>query len=353
MTTLIFKILFISILILFSGCAPTTKRADLDQVAVKNEAHKQKEVALESLVSKQARLLRTGHPILAAATDLCEDKVRASSGVWFANKYVFPKDFQEAASSSFNLGDQLKTLYVIPGSPADRAGIMADDILMTMNGESVPTGKKAIEKFQKEHKEQLKVGETVTYTIARNNIQSTIEVLPIEVCDYPIVLNESNAVNAFADGKTIAITKGMIRFAETDQELALVISHELAHNTMGHINKKMGNFALGSIVDVLAAAYGIDTQGTFGNMAAGAYSKEFEAEADYVGLYIMAMAGMDIDNAASFWRRMAAEHPESIKSNYGASHPSTPERFVGLEQTEEEIDAKRVANLPLLPEMKE
>jgi predicted Zn-dependent protease len=80
------------------------------------------------------------------------------------------------------------------------------------------------------------------------------------------------------------------------------------------------------------------------------YSKEFEAEADYVGLYLMARAGFAIEDTPNFWRRMAIAHPGSVKRGLAASHPPTPERFLALEKTVEEIDAKRARSEALLPE---
>jgi predicted Zn-dependent protease len=119
---------------------------------------------------------------------------------------------------------------------------------------------------------------------------------------------------------------------------------------MRHQKAKMQNYMLGSLLDILAAAYGINTQGTFGNSAAQAYSQEFEAEADYVGLYIMALAGLEIENSANFWRRMAALHPGSIGRNHASSHPATAERFVAIEQTVLEIRQKQAGGLALTPE---
>jgi predicted Zn-dependent protease len=55
-----------------------------------------------------------------------------------------------------------------------------------------------------------------------------------------VVLSESDAVNAFADGEKVVITKGMMRFVENDRELSLVIAHEMAHNAMGHTDNKLG-----------------------------------------------------------------------------------------------------------------
>jgi predicted Zn-dependent protease len=88
-------------------------------------------------------------------------------------------------------------------------------------------------------------------------------------------------------------------------------------------------------------------------MGAGAYSQEFESEADYVGLYIMANSGMPIADAPKFWRRMAAAFPSNIKANYSASHPSTSYRMVALEETVREINVKVEKSEPLLPNMKD
>jgi predicted Zn-dependent protease len=91
----------------------------------------------------------------------------------------------------------------------------------------------------------------------------------------------------------------------------------------------------------------------FGQIGAGSYSQEFEAEADYVGLYIMANAGMPITDAPKFWRRMAAANPSDIKTSHTASHPSTSYRMVALEEAVKEISAKINNGEPLVPNMKD
>ena len=54
---------------------------------------------------------------------------------------------------------------------------------------------------------------------------------------------------------------------------------------MGHMDKKQSNYMLGTLLDLVAAANGINTRGTFGSTGASAFSQDFEAEADYVALY--------------------------------------------------------------------
>jgi hypothetical protein len=89
-----------------------------------------------------------------------------------------------------------------------------------------------------------------------------------------------------------------------------------------------------------------------GKVAAQAYSKEFEAEADYVGLYIMARGGLNIDKVPQLGRRMAAANPRGIRRSYAASHPASAERFLALQKTAAEIHKKQAVGLPLMPEYK-
>jgi predicted Zn-dependent protease len=194
--------------------------------------------------------------------------------------------------------------------------------------------------------------EKTTVKVLRDGKNMELPVQTVMRCAFDAMLSPTDIINAFADGKHITITKGMMRFTQDDTELELVIAHELAHDAMKHMDKKLGNRILGAIVDGLLASRGIQTGGAFGNASAGSYSQEFESEADYVGLYMMARAGGNIEEAPKFWRRMAAENPGSI-SERNSSHPTTPYRFTALEKTVLEIREKQKAGVPVLPEMKD
>ena len=84
------------------------------------------------------------------------------------------------------------------------------------------------------------------------------------------------------------------------------------------------------------------------NMGAMSYSIDYENEADYLSIYVLALSGYDINDAANFWRRFAVEVPSSIYSK-GGSHPSTSERFVRIEKTIKEVYAKIDNGEKLLP----
>jgi hypothetical protein len=167
--------------------------------------------------------------------------------------------------------------------------------------------------------------------------------------------DDVRGINAFADGEKIMVTQAMMRFAKDDQELAFVLSHELSHNILHHMDSQrmnaLGGMLLGALLDGLASSRGYNTQGAFsdagGKMGAQAYSPAFEAEADYVGMYIMANAGEDYRAAANFWRRMSTRNPDAIYLT--TTHPTNPSRYVAMQKTAQEIDMKKRSGLALLP----
>jgi predicted Zn-dependent protease len=177
-------------------------------------------------------------------------------------------------------------------------------------------------------------------------------------CYYYFKMSRDEEINAKADGKNIIINTGMMRFVESDDELAAVMGHEFTHNLMQHKKSQGGNISwgvlLGVAADALASSRGIDTGGEMpaagADIAGWVYGSDFEREADYIGLYVMTRAGYDIKKAPQFLRRMSVEEPEGIYNS--VTHPSNPERFVALQKTISEIEFKRRHNIPLLPDMK-
>lgn len=177
-------------------------------------------------------------------------------------------------------------------------------------------------------------------------------------CVYDFYILQEKGANAYADGNKIHITETMMSLTKEDKELAIVLGHEYAHNIMGHIKAKKTNAmigtAIGIAVDIAASTQGV-APSTFSKAGSknGAikFSKEFEKEADYIGLYITALAGYDITNAPDFWRKMSLQDSQSIY--IGATHPNNPERYLGLEKTVTEITRKQRNGAILMPNLKD
>jgi membrane-associated protease RseP (regulator of RpoE activity) len=337
-----------------AGCAsPTTKQIKIEDAAAEVEAQKQRKIAFEMWVEDKQRLNNVSYGILTDSVPLCADSTSFSTGIVVANKYSFPAEIREAARAILDVSEALKIIQVKKGSAAEKAGIEAGDLLIGINNWTVPSGEQAAGVFMEKLREVRGEGKPISLKISRDGGEEVIEIVTDKICDYKVLLSNDDIIIAFADGRNVIITRGLMRFTRDDTQLALVVSHELAHNVMKHIDAKKKNYLLGTILDIAAAVYGVDTRGMFGQIGAQAYSKEFEAEADYVGLYMMALAGLDIEEAPKFWRRMATIHPGNIETNHAATHPATPYRFLALEKTVKEINRKISEGLPLMPDMKD
>lgn len=171
-------------------------------------------------------------------------------------------------------------------------------------------------------------------------------------CNYAFKVVDRDGLNAWTDGKSVIFTPVMLDFLDSDKELATVISHELSHNIMGHHAKQRQNVIVGTLLDIAAAGSGVNTGGIFGSIGSMSYSQGFENEADYVGIYVMALAGYDISNVHNIWRKMTIQTGTGTKSSFFSSHPSNPERYIRMKRAIEEVQAKQKAGKALVPNFK-
>lgn len=272
---------------------------------------------------------------------------------WLASE----KEFEMTTPQRQAAGPQHRLRYALPT-------IAAIAILLSGCGPELRRASITHSEVSRERSEQLHLARQIREKRAgrlrrvSNRLMPEVRQLCMELfekkpssCSYSVIFRQDDQLNAKADGRRVYIHSGMIRFCETDDELAIVVGHELAHNMLEHTRKKQTSMLLGAIVDAaIAGAAGVNTNNAFMKAAAVAYSQEYESEADYLGVYLAGRAGYKIDAAPLFWRKMAIEHPGSIMNRFNSTHPSTPERSVALRNTVAEIDAKRSARLALIPE---
>ncbi|MDA1369724.1 MAG: M48 family metallopeptidase [Proteobacteria bacterium] len=339
------------LLLLPVACAtPVTPRPEIESRALVEERNIQRSIALEQNVRDSSRIQDVSFPLLVAAAPLCENRTSLSIGLDVATGFDFEESFQHTAREALGLSAEVSVLNAAADGPAFRAGIQARDVIVAVNDNPLVDGTNASTIYNNLLREELTVSDSLKITVRRDQAIQDFRVTPVLVCDYQVELVLRDELNAFADGDAVFLTRRMLRFTDDDKELALVIAHELAHNIMDHIPKRQQNYWVGAVIDIAANTQGVDTDGFFSDMTSRAYSHEFEAEADYVGMYILARTGTDLDGASYFWRRMAIESPGNIDS-HSLSHPATAERFLALEAAILEINEKKAAGSPLNPEL--
>ena len=159
-------------------------------------------------------------------------------------------------------------------------------------------------------------------------------------------------VNAFCmPGGKIVVYEGLLPLVASEDELAVVVGHEVAHAVAKHSNERMsqqlmaqyGAALLGVAVSDKSAAvqkaasavYGIGAQ--YGVMLP--FSRKHESEADYMGLVFMTMAGYNPDVAVNFWKKMSAGSGSSTPE-FMSTHPSDATRIADIQKALPAIKAK-------------
>lgn len=161
-----------------------------------------------------------------------------------------------------------------------------------------------------------------------------------------VVFDDDEQINAFAmPGGKVAVYTGLFKVAESEDELAIVMGHELAHVVARHGNERMSQqlIAMGGAValtygtkdklssgeqQLLMAAYGAGT--TIGIMLP--YSRHHESEADEIGLLYAAKAGYDPRVATGFWQKMSKQKEGAQPPELLSTHPSDATRIARLKE---------------------
>ncbi|MGA1045421.1 MAG: M48 family metallopeptidase [Phycisphaerales bacterium] len=154
-------------------------------------------------------------------------------------------------------------------------------------------------------------------------------------------------VNAWAlPGGKCGVNVGLLEFVESDDELAIVMGHEIAHAVARHGGERISQSMAASIVGELALG-GLDPavqQAVFAAYGLGValpFSRSHEREADRLGLMIAAEAGYDPRAAISLWTRMAAQGGGGLE--FLSTHPLPESRVEELQALIPEAEAVRQA----------
>jgi predicted Zn-dependent protease len=121
-----------------------------------------------------------------------------------------------------------------------------------------------------------------------------------------------NQVNAFClpGGKIIVFT-GILGVAENDDQVAVVLGHEMAHALAHHANERVAR----------------DASGRVSFLRGKAYDRQQESEADHIGLFLMTFAGFNPREATRFWAHMEERGSRGQIPEFLSDHPSGARRI--------------------------
>jgi len=281
------------------------------------------------------RILRISHGILAGNTELCGERTTYGLGLVFLDIKSFKGDTQWLRKW-WGLDERAMVFAILPNGPEWNAGIRHGDVVQSVTGQPVATRKEAGAAISAALRGGA--GKPVALGLDRDGVPYFVSIAPKRMCDCNVGIWQRQSVAVFQNDQGFELGLGLLSFASKDEDLAVIIGHELAHQMLGH-EKNVGWGQLGKLFAELF------TGGGYGEP----YTLEQEIQADRLGFYYAARAGFSLDRAPGIWKRLAAAmvHPDAVTKN--RPYFASDEREKALTAVREEIMAKIQAGQPLVP----
>jgi predicted Zn-dependent protease len=190
-------------------------------------------------------------------------------------------------------------------------------------------------------KKKLNTDAAMTQRVRRigNDLIAHVGVFRPDAAQWAWEINvfESDDINAFcAPGGKIGVYTGIVnKLKLTDDEIAAVMGHEIAHALREHSREQMSQKTIsGLLTSTVAAATGMPGE----LMNAGSQmlvhlpnSRAMELESDIIGLELMARAGYNPHNASSIWKKMQQHSQGKQGAAFLSTHPAGEQRIAELD----------------------
>ena len=155
---------------------------------------------------------------------------------------------------------------------------------------------------------------------------------------WQVIALQSKELNAFCmPGGKIAFYTGIIEQLKlTDDEVAMIMGHEIAHALREHARERMGKTAATKVgANLLSSLLGLGSAGDTllnmgGQLLTLRFSREDESEADLIGMELAARAGYDPRAGISLWQKMGAAS-KGAPPQWLSTHPSGNSRIEDIQ----------------------
>ena len=236
----------------------------------------------------------------AAGRAYCPERFPAS-GLAFHHLADYDGEDRAHMVATYGIDRGAGILSVIADSPAARAGLVAGDVIVAVNGAALPSPALAAAERDRDRRRPLTVATEVAIEaqlrlgparldILRRSQPLTVTLAAEPGCPALGRLARSGQDNAFADGRYTIMTTDFLGFFRSDDELAVALAHELAHNILRHPQQlEVQGVPNGALRHIGRNARLV---------------RATEIEADRLSVRLLAAAGYDLDAILPFWRRV-------------------------------------------------
>ena len=260
--------------------------------------------AASTLNPDSLRVASVGYRIALRARSFCPEPFPLT-GMGLFHLAQYKGEVRQSYAASHRLDRGPVVLLTVADSPAARAGLRAGDVLLAVDGTSMPSptarrghGGKTSTPAQMSDAliEQALAKGPAKLRVLREGSEHDILLAPLNGCPLRIRLVQSNTLGASSRDGIVLISTRMLDFVRSDDELALVIGHELAHVVLHHDER----------------------------LEKASRGRAAEVDADRLGLRLAWAAGYDPSVALAFWPRLDAAHGGWWK--IPTDHPGARER---------------------------
>jgi hypothetical protein len=276
-------------------------------------------------VSAGQRVSRIGFRLALANLSECGSRAM-QLGATFHDLASYPADARPIIAQHYGLGWGFGVLDVVPQGGAARSGLRRGDEIVALDGIGVTelgrddVGNRAIAdrvtRFSQLVSAALARG-PARVGILRDGMSLEFAIVGDPGCEGDFVETDDRNVDAWSDGVNIAVSSGLVTLVGSDDALAFVLAHEMAHNLRHHVERLRGHSKLFAELGIGNAAF-----------------QRTELEADRLALRLVCRAGFDP------WAAKSALEAAARWGVGGTTHPTLSKRLTAIDDALKSLDCR-------------
>jgi len=270
---------------------------------------------VRALLNQDQEVAAIGYRLVTANAELCARRV-VESGMTIGTLAQYDARYRAAAAATLGMTTASTVELVVPGSPADKAGIRARDVLVAADGTAfAPVAPRSdrgsfgpVDAAMAVLDAALADGHA-ELVVERGGQRMTVGLAGAAACRSRFQVAGDDLDAFVTDTIWIKLSPQVIDFSGTHDGLAAVMAHELAHNVLGHTKAKIASV-----------------------------QRAQELQADRLMPWLMARAGFDPRAAAAVWRQFEAKRVGGLFPD--GTHPGWSARVAAID-----VELARIAAL--------